>query len=541
MQKVETKKSQAGWFMLIILCMVQIGTTCDTSILANAMSALAHAFHASIAQIQLANIIYPLVTGALMILGGVLGIRIGWKRLLIIGNLILALGELVAYFSPTMVVFTFVARVLVGIGASLAIPATIGIVMVVYKGQMRAIAFASLAAANGIASALGPILGGWIIVAANWRDNYIWLTALFILLFVLLFFQRNVKIPGRPIKIDISGSILIIIGLSLFTYGLAKVSSWGAFKPLAAPFTIFGLSPSPFFIIAGILFIWFFSLYESYKERKKQAVILPQIFIKNKASRSGLYMNALVFIILGGVMFALITFLQIVLNYNAIETGLFLLCFAVGITLFSIGTPVAWPKASPRTICRIGIIISAIACFLIALGLERTGINIWFLVIGLFISGAGVGLLSSQASNVIAEAVPEDLAEVSSGVQGATRNVGNAIGIALIGLVLIMALTASVKGTVKHSNIIPPTAKYRVSIVKDVPFMSTPQLEASLKKLNTPTKLAENYVKINLRSRVVAIRTTLLVLAIIILFGLFGTKGLPNRKGPTVKAPGSDL
>ena len=187
MQKVETKKSQAGWFMLIILCMVQIGTTCDTSILANAMSALAHAFHASIAQIQLANIIYPLVTGALMILGGVLGIRIGWKRLLIIGNLILALGELVAYFSPTMVVFTFVARVLVGIGASLAIPATIGIVMVVYKGQMRAIAFASLAAANGIASALGPILGGWIIVAANWRDNYIWLTALFILLFVLLF------------------------------------------------------------------------------------------------------------------------------------------------------------------------------------------------------------------------------------------------------------------------------------------------------------------------------------------------------------------
>ena len=522
-------ENKAGWFLLMTICLVQLGTTGDTSILANEMSALIGAFHTSIASIQLANIMYPLITGAFMMLGGTLGFRFGWKRMLFLGNVILVIGEIFAYFSWNIVAFTFIARILVGIGASLAIPATIGIVMAVYKGQMKAIAFSGLAAANGLASAVGPIIGGWIITALNWRDNYILLAIVFLLASIATLFLWKVKVPGRKFSIDFLGALLAVIGLALFTFGMAKITSWGAFQPINSPFTIFDLSPAPFFVIVGILFIWFFSLYESKREARQQAVILPQTFIHTPASKSGLYMNAWVFMILGGVMFSLVTFLQMVLDFSPVKTGVYLLYFAIGIIIFSIGTPIAAKNTSPRTICRWGIVIATISCFLMAFGLERAGVNNWFLIIGLFVSGAGVGLLSSQASNVVSGSVPESLSEVSAGVQGTTRNVGNAFGIAVVGLALIMSLTTSVKGSIAQSNYVPQTIKQRVTLMKDVPLMSNPALEKLLEQNRVSAPMTQHYVNINLRSRVVAIRITFLVLAILILLGLFATKGLPGK------------
>lgn len=97
---------KTNWFLLLILCFVQIGTTCDTSILSNCTAAMMSSFHASLAEVQLANIIYPLMSGSFMILGGVLGLKWGWKRLLFVGLVLMTLAEFLAGMSHSLSFFT---------------------------------------------------------------------------------------------------------------------------------------------------------------------------------------------------------------------------------------------------------------------------------------------------------------------------------------------------------------------------------------------------------------------------------------------------
>ena len=120
---------KTNWFLLLILCFVQIGTTCDTSILSNCTAAMMSSFHASLAEVQLANIICPLMSGSFMILGGVLGLKWGWKRLLFVGLVLMTLAEFLAGMSHSLSFFTFGARVLQGVGGSFAIPAALGLII----------------------------------------------------------------------------------------------------------------------------------------------------------------------------------------------------------------------------------------------------------------------------------------------------------------------------------------------------------------------------------------------------------------------------
>lgn len=526
----KTSTTTAGWGLILLLCLVQIGTTSDTSILANSMSALVAAFHTSVASVQLANTIYPVITGAFMMLGGVIGIRIGWKKLLFLGLLLLAIGEFCGLISPNITFFTFVARVVAGLGASMAVPAILGITMVVYAGRQRMLAFSAMLAANGLASALGPIVGGWVIVEASWRFNYLGLCILFIIIFLLLLTQYRIKIPAQKIKIDVAGAILIAIGLVLLIFGAGKMSAWGVLKNVGSPFTIFGLSPCPFIILVGILFIWFFSLWENFSERHKRAVLLPMVFIRNQASRGGLMMNAVLFFILGGAMFIVVTYLQMVVGLNAVVTGLILLFFAVGVTIFSIAMPLIFPNASARLVCQIGIVAASLGCILMLIGLERTGVNWWWFVPGFFVCGSGVGLLSSQASSVVANAVPGELAQISAGVQGASRNIGNGLGIGVIGLILIMALTTSVKESIAASPNLPQETKHAATLIHGVPFESNMDMQKELEKYHLKQTTMQNLLQINLRSRLVAARISFLSLALIILFCLWWTTDLPGRE-----------
>ncbi|MEF1207169.1 MFS transporter, partial [Photobacterium damselae] len=158
MNKSENNSNK--WLTLLVLCAAQIGTSGDNSTVGVSASSLTKLFGASMDQLQMANATYSLIAGALMIAGGLMGLILGWRKSFRIGLVLLCVSEVVAAFSPNIQVFIYGARVLTGAGASLTIPAVLGLIAGNYQGKDQAIAFSALAAASGIAAAAMPVVFG---------------------------------------------------------------------------------------------------------------------------------------------------------------------------------------------------------------------------------------------------------------------------------------------------------------------------------------------------------------------------------------------
>ncbi len=518
------------WVILSVFCLVQVSTTMDNTALSNAISAMVASFHTSVAALQTASAIYPLVAGATMVVFGMLGLLWGWKRLLQLGLLALVAGEVIAAASPDVIVFTYVARVLAGLGASMAIPAVLALTAKLYQGRELVTAFGALGAANGVAAAAGPIGSGLVIVGMGWRWAFVILAALFVLGFLGTFGLKTEHERAPAVRLDAVGALLATISLVALIFGLVQISSWGIATPIHAPFTIFGLSPCIYLLVGSAVVFWLFLAWERDRESKGHSVLMPQAFLKTPAVRAGLYMNAVVFFVLGSFSFVLITFLQIVVGYDAIKSGAVFSVYAVGMVIFSLATPIILKGVSPRRVCQAGIILLAFSSYWLAFGLETSATNPSLLV-GLFLAGVGCGLLASQFSAVIAGAVPQSLAEQSGGVQGTARNVGQAVGIAVVGAILIAGLTQSIKHQTSLDKVIGPQTQARVALVKEARFVSNDDARRFLEDLKVPQQQAVQLMYINQRARLSAARMSVLGMGALCLLFLFPTTGLPHNKG----------
>jgi MFS family permease len=470
---------------------------------------------------------YPLIASALMIISGFIGLMIGWKPLLQIGLLVLTAGEALAAWSPNMQVFTYGARVLTGVGASMAVPGMLGLIPGLYRGRSQVIAFSAIAAANGIASALGPIASGAIIVTFGWRLAFLVLALLFALSLCGSIVIKTVPKPLKIPKFDLIGAALIIIAMLTMISGLLTVSEWGFIFPMKPPFTLFGLSPSLFFMMFGVMMFWLFLRWQEHIEFSGKPTLLPSLFLRNLQVRAGLYLTALIFLAIGSISFLIITFLQVVVGLNAMQTGLIFAVYAVGMVIFALQAPVLFKRFSPRTLCRAGIFMLVLSCFMMIVGLQSSSTNP-FLLVGLFISGAGCGLVASQSSTVITMAIPEHDAEQSGGIQGTMRNLGQAVGVALSGIILIMSLTSAVKTHTRVSDTLSVEAKQQVQLITNVPFLSDEQVNAILDKQTISPQERAALITVNEKSRLLAARSATLFLAFIFFLFLFPTKHLPK-------------
>lgn len=171
---------------IIILILAQMGATGDSGALSLAASALTADLGATTSDIQLANMIYPLVGGAFMIAGGLLGTIVGWKRTFRMGTLLCAAGEVVLALAPNMAVFIWVGRVLVGFGASFMIPSVLGLIPLLYRGPNRTVAFGCIGAASGLSAVL-PLVLGVVMEAAGMHVTFLVLAAYFVMVFAVSF------------------------------------------------------------------------------------------------------------------------------------------------------------------------------------------------------------------------------------------------------------------------------------------------------------------------------------------------------------------
>jgi MFS family permease len=525
-EKTAAGTEDAGKFLvvpIIVLIMAQMGTSGDNGALSVANTELVNVLGATTPDIQLATLVYSLMAGALMIAGGLVGTIIGWKKNFRMGALLCAAGEVVAALSPNMTVFIWGARTLTGLGASFMIPSVLGLIPLIYKGKNRVQAFGCIGAASGL-SALLPLLLGVIMAFGGFRVVYFVLAAYFLVVFAMSLKLPKIVQSSEHLKFDGVGTGLAALGLFLFLFGISRVSAWGLLEPLAdCPFTIFGISPAiPMAIVGVIVLVVMIKLERGIEERNGVA-LLPQVFLKTPQVLAGLTASAVTFFFMGIQSILLSPYMQLVVGWSSITMGAMSLLVGVPTFLFAILIPKFLPKATPRRVLQVGYLVMAGSLIVILTSLNDDGTVAPAIFAGFVLCGVAIGIMSSHQNNVVALVLDERDASQSGGIQTTMRNVGQAIGVAALGSVLLFGITSNINKAVLSDANVSESVATAIS-KKSITLMSDASFEQTISDIPMTDAEKEELVTINAKARVDATKTAFVVSVVVVLLALITTR-----------------
>lgn len=393
---------------------------------------------------QWVNSIYSLVFAALLITVGLLSDRFGRRRLFLIGVAIFLLGSL-GSGSAQDPGFLIAMRAVQAAGAAMMLPSSIAVINVLFEGRQRAAAFGLWGAIFGGAAGLGPLLGGWLAQDFSWRWAFLVNIPIGIIaaILVLKFVPENY---GRKAKgYDPLGIILTAMGLALIVFALIEGQSYGWWTATntftAGPFEVQagGLSVVPVTLALGALLLVLFVLWERHLVRVGATTLVDLSLFKIRRYGYGNVVALVVSLGEFGILFVLPLWMQSVHGTDPLTTGVILATLAIG-TLISGGAArhVAAALGATRTV-RLGMLLEIVGIVGIGLTLSVDR-SPWWLVIALIIYGLGLGFASAQLTNVVLEDVPPELSGGASAMTSTFRQVGSALGAAILGTVLFGAL-----------------------------------------------------------------------------------------------------
>lgn len=274
-ERVEVARGQGGsvgskaTISLAVLALAQLGVSADNGAFSVAMSEMMSVFGCSVADVQLANTVYALMAGTFMLASGLLGLMVGWRRTFVGGMVLMVIGEIVTALAPVVELLIWGGRLAVGVGASLVIPSVLGMVPLLFEGDKRKQAYGVIAGSAALATIV-PIPLGMLVDNFGFRFTFGALVAYFGAL-VAASLALPASQPRASKKFDLVGAALASMGLFAVMFGLSRISAWGVADPLpTAPFTIFGLSPAPLIVIAGVALLIVLIPVESWMERARR-------------------------------------------------------------------------------------------------------------------------------------------------------------------------------------------------------------------------------------------------------------------------------
>jgi EmrB/QacA subfamily drug resistance transporter len=393
------------------------------------------------------NSAYSLVFAALLITAGRLGDRIGRRRFFMIGTVIFMIGSVIAGAAPNATIL-ILARVVSAIGGAMMLPTSTAIINVEFTGERRAIAFGMFGAVFGGMAALGPVLGGWLTQDLSWRWAFYVNIPVALISLVLMFKYIPASVKEKMDGLDPVGVFLSALGLGSLILGLIDGQQYGWWKALEATsigpidFTPPGLSLAPVAIALGLVSLVAFGFWEAHRNRQNKVALVDTSLFKIRRFTFG-SLTALV-VALGefGVLFVLPLWIEAVHGFGPLETGAILAVLAVG-TFISGGLARKAAAALGATrLVRAGMIFEIIGVIGVGFALS-TSWSPWWLAPPLIIYGLGLGFDAAQLTNVALEDVPVDQSGSASSVTSTFRQVGSALGAAMLGAVLFSTFSGT--------------------------------------------------------------------------------------------------
>ena len=520
------------WSVVGILGAAQFVMVLDGTVMNVSISTVVDDLHSTVSAMQAAITFYTLTMAAAMLLGAKLGDIWGRRRAFVIGSCVYAVGSLITALSPNMTVLFVGWSIIEGLGAVLVIPAIAALVADNYAGRDRITAYAIIGAVSGAAVAAGPLIGGFVTTSFSWR--YVFVAEVVIMATVVLFSRRITDATARQrVRIDLLSVLLSACGLVVFVFGMLQSKTWGWIRPLHSPdiggLTIepLGISATAWLILAGGALIYAFIRRQRFLVRRGRSPLVHVEMFSIIQLRSGLSVLGAQYAVTAGLFFMVPVYLQMTLGLDALETGIRIFPLSVSLIVFSIiGTRLSrlW---SPRRIVRVGQGILVISALLL-LGAATEDLRSALFAAGMFFAGAALGLLASQLGNVNMSAVTEKEASEVGGLQGVFQNLGSSLGTALIGSILIGALSTSFAGGVASSDL-PSAARTLISEATEQGVTIVPaDTVASLgEQAGLTNAEAQELAVVYRDSQLSSLRTAFFGLIVISLLALVFSRGIP--------------
>jgi MFS family permease len=248
--------------VLLTLASGQFLMTLDSSVMNVAIATVAEDVGTTVTGIQAAITLYTLVMAMLMVAGGKIGSMIGRRRAFVIGCVIYGLGSLTTALAPNLTVLVIGWSVLEGIGAALILPAIVALVASNFPAEGRPRAYGLVMGAGAIAVAVGPLIGGIATTYFSWR--WVFAGEVIVVIGILALARRVQDAPPEARRrFDVAGAVLAAVGLGAAVLGILRSSEWGWVLPKPGAPALLGLSPTVWFVLAGLLVTWLFFERES--------------------------------------------------------------------------------------------------------------------------------------------------------------------------------------------------------------------------------------------------------------------------------------
>ena len=469
------------WLPLTALALAQFVMVLDQAVMNVSISQLVEDFDTTVTTIQGVITLYTLVMAMFMLTGGKIGDIIGRKRAFVIGLIIYACGSALTAVSQSVLTLTLGWSVLEGLGAALVLPALAALIAGNFEGKARVTAYAVIGGVAGAGIAVGPIVGGWATTVLSWCVVFIGEVILVLMILVLARFVTDVRREGRKPSLDIVGSALSALGLGAIVLGILMSSTWGFVQPKDSPIEPLGFSLTIYVIGAGIAMLYAFTRWERHREAAGKDPLVHLDLLKIDTLRAGLANLLSQNLILMGIFFIVPLYLQLVLGFDALETGIRML--PVSITMFitsALGAKLIL-RYSVRTIIRAGLIIDAVAILILIAAIEPQMQGPVF-ALSMALLGVGMGLLASQLGNVVQSSVDASGRSEAGGLQYTAQQLGSSLGVALIGAVVIIGLSSNFFNTIVEDERISEEVTGSIALAVDgsVEFVATSDVAAAV-------------------------------------------------------------
>jgi EmrB/QacA subfamily drug resistance transporter len=503
--------------LAILLAMAMFVLVVDTSLMNVSISAVVRDLDTTASGVQSAIALEALVSAAFILIGSKIGDLIGRKRAYVLGLLGYAAGALAMTLSQSLLPIVIFWAIVGGLGAALLLPSMQSLIHGNFEGPMQRKAYALVGASAAIAAAVGPLLGGFITTYLSWRVAFGGEVVIIAIVLVGSRLVHDVPYTGER-GVDVVGAILSAVGMGGVVLGILVWEKGGA---------AVGALIAAGAVALGSLVWWL-------KRRKREGkpALLDIGLFTSKYFRLGISSQTLQQIALGGRMIALPIYLQMVLEYNALEAGLSLA--PLSLTMFAVAL-VAGRKAgdrSPSKIILTGFLLLAAGVAVLIPIVPRADSG-WAMAVPLMIAGAGLGLLVSQLNNYTLSPIEEERVSEAAGVNSAGGSFGLSFGLAFAGAIMLASLSLIFTQKAESSDVLTPAEQEQVAdgLERNAEVMTNTEL-AHLVEGQPPDVQAE-ILRINTDARPIALQIALLIPLFAALLGLvtaFRMTRLPDPK-----------
>lgn len=439
-------KSSTGWMALFVISLSLFIIGLDSTFMNVAMIYLVKDLNTTLGSVQSIIAIYTLIMGCFVLFGAKLQDVMGRKKTFLTGAIIYGIGTIIAATSITSSMLLLGWSVIEGFGAALMLPATTAITTATYSGKQRTFALGIIATIFTISVAIGPLLGGFLTTFYSWRWGFA-LEAIIVLIILLL--SKNILESKPTLKwsdINIKGVILSAFGILLIVIGLLQLNTPAAWVNYAG--TIInpvGFTVAIAMILTGFLLLIIFFFYQRKLIKQNKKSFMDVNILKVRPFTLGVISVLITSLITAGVFYITPLYVQTRYDANALMTGLLLLAAAGGSLIFALSGSKLAQYIKQNHLVSLGFIVSIIGILMLYFSfLNYINLNMYDLIPGLFILGAGLGLALPNLNNIVLNSLKETQYADGSGIQSTFNNVGSSLGTVLIGLIYFIAVYFSI-------------------------------------------------------------------------------------------------